>query len=274
MLCKLGDVDINATTAEVVTLENEITQRRVEDRGTIHDHIQNKPLLLNIEGFVTGENASEKLELLRKYMREKFMLKYIGRNIITRLVLETFSSSHDKNVGNGYNFRCVLQQITISTLLLQQVIAPDPSIPRRPPQETRSATQNTQNLGTQTPTEGLEQTEGPDSSGLDDTQQQDRGFLRRIFDLDNIPGVDEVPESLQGKVTSKDLKYSLTVDNLELDEREQLYLIQPWRRPSTLPPGFIDTQLEFERTFKNAVPLDPYYNPSLLDTDLSWLLNE
>lgn len=101
---KIGAVEFSATTSEEVRYENEVTDRPVEDLGYIADHVKQKPVKFSISGVVTGLDAFSKLTTLRKYCQGKEVYRYFGRNIMSNVVIESFSSSHGKEIQNGFSF--------------------------------------------------------------------------------------------------------------------------------------------------------------------------
>lgn len=108
---KIGDVEFSATTEENVRYENEVTDRPVEDLGYISDHVKQRPIRFDISGIVTGDDAYSKLKLLRKYTEGKQVYTYFGRNIMESVVIESFTTSHGKNIRNGFNFDMSLKII-------------------------------------------------------------------------------------------------------------------------------------------------------------------
>lgn len=137
-LCKLGAVEFNAVSDEIPNVSNEITDRPVEDIGAIVDNIKNKPLILSIQGVVTGEDASSKLQELREYAREKEIIDYVGRNAIGKVAIESISTSHNSMNSQGFNFEITLKQIKIAQIELIDIQAPDPAVPRAAPVATQT----------------------------------------------------------------------------------------------------------------------------------------
>ena len=145
-LCRLGDIEFNVVSDERPQLQNEITDRPVEDLGSVVDHINNRPLIFSIEGYVT-DNAFEKLQRLNEYVQNKEILTYVGRNQISRVAIESLSRQHNNSVSNGFSFSMTLKQIRVATFETVQIIAPDPAIPRI---ATATQTKDVSNKGIQT----------------------------------------------------------------------------------------------------------------------------
>lgn len=149
MLCKLGDVEFNVVSDEIPQISNEITDRPVEGVGAIVDNIENKPLIFSINGLVTGLDAFDKLQELRRYAREKTILSYVGRNVITRVAIESINTTHNNMNAQGFGFEITLKQIRLARIELVDIQAPDPAIPRIPPVTTQA--KETTDKGVQPP---------------------------------------------------------------------------------------------------------------------------
>lgn len=104
-LSKIGEIEFSATTEENVSYTSEVTDRPVENLGYISDHVKPKPVTFSIEGIVASENAFEKLRTLREYCKGKQVYKYFGRNIFSNVVIESLSTSHSKQIKNGFSFK-------------------------------------------------------------------------------------------------------------------------------------------------------------------------
>lgn len=102
---KIGDVIFSATTEESVNYENEITERPVESLGYISDHVKQKPVKFTVSGVVAGEDAYPKLIKLREYLKGKAPLVYFGRNVFYNVVIESLSTTHGKEIRNGFSFQ-------------------------------------------------------------------------------------------------------------------------------------------------------------------------
>lgn len=119
---KIGDVIFSATTNEDVTYENEVTDRPVEDLGYISDHVKQKPVRFNISGVVVGSDAYPKLKKLRQYCKGKYTVTYYGRNIMSNVVIQSLSTTHGKDIGNGFEFTLdckIIKQATGKQVPLQ-----------------------------------------------------------------------------------------------------------------------------------------------------------
>jgi len=123
---KLGDVEFSVIEEESPELANEITERTVERGTDIVDHIRHRPVVLSISGVVVGDDAAQKLNQLREYARKGEVHRYVGRNIFTNMVIQSFPTSHTAQVRNGFSFRMELKEIRVARLETVQFVAPDP----------------------------------------------------------------------------------------------------------------------------------------------------
>lgn len=126
-LSKIGNVEFSATTNEDVTYENEVTDRPVEDLGYISDHVKQKPVKFSISGVVVGEDAFTKLKTLRKYCQGKQTYKYIGRNVMYNVVIESFNTTHNVDVSNGFEFTMSCKIIKQANSKIVKIQGKDPA---------------------------------------------------------------------------------------------------------------------------------------------------
>lgn len=137
-LCKIGDVEINVISSERIELANDVTDRPVENIGSVTDHVNPRPLVTRLSGVVTGEDAFQKLQTIRDYMRNKNIVRYVGRNAISRVVIEALTTDHNNTNAGGFYFDLSLKQIKIATIETVDIQAPDPAIPRTKPVSTQA----------------------------------------------------------------------------------------------------------------------------------------
>ena len=125
-LSKIGNVEFSATTSEDITYENEVTDRPVENLDYISDHVKQKPVTFTISGAIVGENAFSKLKILRAYLQGKQVYRYIGRNIMSNVVIQSLSTSHNKEIRNGFSFtmQCKIIKMAKSKIVKLQGIDP------------------------------------------------------------------------------------------------------------------------------------------------------
>ena len=75
---KLGEVIFSVATGEDATMTADITDKPIEG-GNISDHAQLQPLTMSIPGYIVGDDAQQKLEKLREYMKKQRGIKVCWR---------------------------------------------------------------------------------------------------------------------------------------------------------------------------------------------------
>lgn len=115
-MTKLGEVEFSVVTDEVLTKDNEVSEFPTENKSTISDNVEQKPLKVSITGIVIGDGAFEKLKTLRKYSNNGEVVAYAGRNALDNCIIESLGTSHGGNIKGGFEFDIQLKQILIAEL--------------------------------------------------------------------------------------------------------------------------------------------------------------
>lgn len=110
---KLGEVYLDAVVEELPSSIADITDKAVEQGQDISDHIQQKPALVRLSGYMVNDAAS-KLDILRNYQKNGDLLKYVGRNAFENMVIERLETDHGLNTANGYKYDITIKQVRIS----------------------------------------------------------------------------------------------------------------------------------------------------------------
>lgn len=139
-ISKIGNIEFSAVTGEEVSFENDVTNRAVEDIGYISDHVKPKPVSFTISGVVVGEDAFNKLKTLRKYCQGKKVYRYIGRNIMYNVVIESLTTTHNKETQNGFTFNMTCKIIKQAKSKKVKLQAPDPVKKTKPKQTVKKKT--------------------------------------------------------------------------------------------------------------------------------------
>ena len=142
-ISKIGNIEFSAVTGEEVSFENDVTNRAVEDIGYISDHVKPKPISFTISGVVVGEDAFNKLKTLRKYCQGKKVYRYIGRNIMYNVVIESLTTTHNKETQNGFTFNMTCKIIKQAKSKKVKLQAPDPVKKTKPKQTVKKKTLRT-----------------------------------------------------------------------------------------------------------------------------------
>ena len=141
----LGEIELNVVESENPEQSNEITDNPVEDGVNISDHVRPGPMSFSITGTVTGDDAGQKVEMLRQYANSGQLLRYVGRNVFENMEIETLSTTHDVEVRNGFKFDISLKQVRIAVKKETQYTGPDPITKK----ETATQVKTVANKGTQ-----------------------------------------------------------------------------------------------------------------------------
>lgn len=144
----LGDVEFSVVESENPEYSNEVTSNPVELGTDIVDHVRQKPISHSIKGIVTGEKAAESIAKLRRYLNDGIILRYVGRNVIDNLVIESLSTTHDKSIRNGFSFQITLKHVRIAKSQMMEIQLPNPIKAPKP------QTNPPKNNGYQYPNEG------------------------------------------------------------------------------------------------------------------------
>lgn len=111
----LGEVEFSVVESENPSNTAEITEKPVEKGQDIVDHVKIKPFSMSITGVAVGEDAAQKLQKLLEYFNKGQLLTYVGRNVVTNILIEQFDRVHDNSVSNGFAFSMKLKQVRIAT---------------------------------------------------------------------------------------------------------------------------------------------------------------
>lgn len=111
---KLGDIEFDVIESENPKDSVIVTDKPVESGQDVSDHIKQSPSIINIRGQMT-EDAADKLQVLKKYQKEGTLLKYVGRNVYSNMVIEEIDREHGTRNRLGFQFNIKLKQVRIAT---------------------------------------------------------------------------------------------------------------------------------------------------------------
>ncbi|MTI62165.1 MAG: hypothetical protein FH762_19640 [Firmicutes bacterium] len=113
----IDDVLVDATTSESPTFSNRVTDKPVEEGGSIADHVENQPTTLPLECTITGEEgatADEKYERLLEITQQKEIIEVVGAlQVYENMVIEEFNPVKDSAIENGFRCSITLKQIRV-----------------------------------------------------------------------------------------------------------------------------------------------------------------
>lgn len=110
---KLGEVVFSVATGEDATMTANITDKPIEG-GNISDHAQLQPLTMSIPGYIVGDDAQQKLEKLREYMKNSDVLRFVGVDIAQNVMITSLKTGRSANIADGVAFTVDLKEVRIA----------------------------------------------------------------------------------------------------------------------------------------------------------------
>jgi hypothetical protein len=110
---KLGEVVFSVATGEDATMTANITDKPIEG-GNISDHAQLQPLIMSIPGYIVGDDAQQKLEKLREYMKNSEVLRFVGVDIAQNVMITSLKTGRAANIADGVAFTVDLKEVRIA----------------------------------------------------------------------------------------------------------------------------------------------------------------
>jgi hypothetical protein len=110
---KLGEVVFSVATGEDATMTANITDKPIEG-GNISDHAQLQPLTMSIPGYIVGDDAQQKLEKLREYMKNSDVLRFVGVDIAQNVMITSLKTGRAANIADGVAFTVDLKEVRIA----------------------------------------------------------------------------------------------------------------------------------------------------------------
>lgn len=111
---KLGDIEFTVIEDENPTDSVEITDNPVENGQDVSDHVKQEASIINIQGQMIGDDAADKLRMLREHMNNGELLTYVGRNIYSNMAIKNINRNHGVQIRNGFAFNITLKQVRIA----------------------------------------------------------------------------------------------------------------------------------------------------------------
>jgi hypothetical protein len=110
----LGDIFLNTVYSEKPDRSVKTTEHPIEGGENIVDHIERRPIVLEISGVVTGPDAALRLNRLEHYRKRGTPLVYRYRNLMSNMIIEQFRSTHDSEVDKAFKFDIKLKEVKIA----------------------------------------------------------------------------------------------------------------------------------------------------------------
>lgn len=114
---KLGKVHL-FVTKEAWDDDADIPRYSVEKGKDVSDHVQDKPNILVLTGFIFSDKSqtvSEKIKKLRAYKNKGVLLTFVGRRTGTNFLINRFHYDSENTTSNGHPFTMTLQEVRIAT---------------------------------------------------------------------------------------------------------------------------------------------------------------
>ena len=146
---KLGNVEFDVIESENPKDSATVTDKPVESGQDISDHVKQNSSTINIRGQMT-EDAADKLTILKRYQRNGELLKYVGRNIYSNMVIEELDREHGVTNRNGFQFNIKLKQVRIATAKEVEIKVANPNTGKQD-KKTSTKVKATTNKGKQQP---------------------------------------------------------------------------------------------------------------------------
>lgn len=124
---KVWDVVVfDAVTEEGTSYTADVTEHAVEEGAPLTDNVRLNPEVINLTGVIAGEDEEAQKEVLKKFWREKKLLRYLGRNILHTVVIQRLDIQENARAVDGFFFNLQLKKVRLAGLETVQVTAPDP----------------------------------------------------------------------------------------------------------------------------------------------------
>lgn len=116
-----GTVEFDAVTSESVEISSRVTFFAVEDGQDVADHVSLEPESLPISGVIAGEDAFQRLTILRNFRNNKELLTFVSRNVFSNVVIETLTTRHNARTRDGFEFDMTLRRVRLSRVREVQI---------------------------------------------------------------------------------------------------------------------------------------------------------
>lgn len=110
------------------------TSYPVEKGVAFTDHVQSNPTTLSLQVFMQGSRATDDLATLRNQMKSGVILKYVGRQTASNVIILSLDHPHDASIRDGFMVTMELREVRITKS--PWVKAPKKQKPTRKPTDT------------------------------------------------------------------------------------------------------------------------------------------
>ena len=99
---------------EDFTHDVDVTSHAVESGADLTDHVQWKGSSLSIKGKIVGKNYKETLEALKEMQRKGVLVKYVGTEIYSKMLITSFKRTRSSDIKGGCEFTMDLKRTRIA----------------------------------------------------------------------------------------------------------------------------------------------------------------
>lgn len=115
-MSKIGDVEFSIIPEENVTYRNTITQKPIESKEDISEHIVHQPYKSSFDFYLIGDDALDRKIELEKMAQRTEVYEYFDAKELTRyrnIAIQELSWKNNKDVDNGFYGRMTIKKIKI-----------------------------------------------------------------------------------------------------------------------------------------------------------------
>lgn len=113
LISATDQIELSIVESENPVRDCQITDNPVEFGVNISDHVKPEILIFNISGAIIGSDAGAAYSKLVGFRDKGEILFYSGRILAENLVISNLSTSHDKDIRNGFKFTITFKQLRI-----------------------------------------------------------------------------------------------------------------------------------------------------------------
>lgn len=111
-MTKLGTLTL-FVESEKYSESVEATAYPVEKGVAFTDHVQRNPKTVSLQVFMQGSRASKNLATLRAQMNKGTILKYVGRETASNVIILSLDHPRDASIKNGFMLDIQLREVRI-----------------------------------------------------------------------------------------------------------------------------------------------------------------
>ena len=111
------DIEIEVAPEESVNLKNEVTEKPVEDKTEIADHINHQPVEINHTFVIAGDEAEDQRDRLEEASQYDEVFNYMDvkdYRLYENMVILSINFNTDAQISNGYQGEISLKQVKVA----------------------------------------------------------------------------------------------------------------------------------------------------------------